>query len=190
VANNTWDNLLDPHSIARGTAKNTFTTFQEISAVAASNPLPMTGANELKPGSRIVIEAIGEFSTTGTPTLSVGSIYNASPGAAGGTALAQSAAITTASAAAAFPWHYRANGIVTTVGTSGIIYIHGILDLGTTLTALSPNAAPNTAAARSVTIDTTISARWGIGAAWGTSSVSNTITVDVFNVQLLNQGKT
>jgi hypothetical protein len=79
---------------------------------------------------------------------------------------------------------------VTTVGTSGIIYIHGILDLGTTLTALSPNAAPNTAAARSVTIDTTISARWGIGAAWGTSSVSNTITVDVFNVQLLNQGKT
>lgn len=190
MANNTWDNLLDPHPTARGGAKNTFTAYQDVAGTAASQPLPMTAANELKLGSRVIVEAIGEFSTTVTPTLQIGGIYNAVAGAAGGTAFAQSAAITTGSGAAAWPWHYRATGIVTQVGTSGIIYIHGILDLGTSLTAFSGNAAPVTAAARSVTIDTTISARWGLGAAFSASSVSNQVIVDMFNVLIANQGKT
>lgn len=190
MANNTWKNLLDPHHVARGTAKNTFTTYQDVYGVAASQPLPMSAANELKLGTRIEIEAWGEFSTTGTPTLQIGAIYNATAAAAGGTALAQSAAITTATGAAAFPWHYHACGVVTATGTSGVLYMHGILDLGTSLTAFASSAAPVTAAARSVAVDTTISARWGIGAAWGTSSASNSITVDMANFTVLNQGKT
>jgi len=190
MPNNTWDNLVDPHLVARGDSKSAFTSYQDVAGTAASKPLPTVGANELKIGTKLVIEAIGEFSTTGTPTLQIGLIYNASAGAAGGTALAQSAAITTGSGAASWPWHYRANGIITTTGTSGVIYIHGILDFGTSLTALSPNACPTTAAARSVTINTTTAASFGLGAAWSASSASNIIIVDVFNVQILNQGKT
>lgn len=190
MANNTWKNLLDPHPVARGDAKNTFTAYQDVAGTAATKPLPQTAAYELKAGTRVEIEAWGEFSTTATPTLQIGAIYNATTGAAGGTALAQSGAVTTASGAAAFPWHYHVGGVVTTVGTSGVIYIHGVLDLGTSLTAFAASACPVTAAARSVTIDTTIAAKWGLGATWGTSSASNGITVDVFNVTVLNQGKT
>lgn len=189
MGNNTWQNTLDPHAIARGTAKNTFTTNQDVAA-ATTGVLPMSYANELKVGTKVIIEAWGEFSTTGTPTLQIGGIYGATPGTVGGTAFAQSAAITTGSGAASWPWHYRAGGIITAVGTSGTLYIHGILDLGTSLTAVSASPCPITAGARSVTINTTTANSWGLGAAWGTSSVSNSITVDVFNVEIVNQGKT
>lgn len=186
IGNNTWDNLLDPHPIARGSAKNTFTAYQDISPL----PLPSSGQNELKVGTKVVIEASGEFSTTGTPTLQIGAIYGAAVGAAGGVAVAQSAAVTTGSGAAAWPWRYRYSGIVTAVGSSGVLYGSGVLDLGTSLTALSSSPCPITAAARSATIDTTVSKLWGIGAAWSVSNAANSITVDVFNLQILNQGKT
>lgn len=190
MGNNTWDNVLDPHPVARGDAKNTFTSYQDVAGTAATKPLPMTYANELKIGTRIEIEARGEFSTTGTPTLSIGAIYGATAGAAGGTALAQSAAITTGSGAAAWPWHYNISGIITAAGTSGVLYCQGILDLGTSLTAVTSQWCPTTAAGRSVTIDTTVAKSWGLGAAWGTSSASNQIIVDTFTVHILNQGKT
>jgi hypothetical protein len=180
MGNNTWDNCLDPHAVARGTAKTTFTAIQDISPT----PLPQSYANELKLGTKIVVEAVGEFSTTGTPTLAIGVYYGA---------VAQvwnSGTITTGSGAAAWPWHLRWNGIVTTVGSSGVLYGHGILDLGTSLTAWSPSSVPVTAAARSVAVDTTAAKSWGIAATWGTSSASNSITVDLLNVQILNQGKT
>jgi hypothetical protein len=184
--NQTWENLLDPHPIARGAAKNTFTAFQDVSPL----PLPALLANELKVGSKVELEAFGEFSTTGTPTLQIGFIYGATAGAAGGVTLAASGAITTASAAAAFPWHAKWVGTVTAVGTSGVIYGAGILDLGTSLTAFAASAMPITAAARSVAIDTTAAKLLGVGAAWGTSSASNSITVDLFTAKIVNQGKT
>jgi len=180
VGNNTWKNLLDPHPTARGAAKNTFTAIQDISPT----PLPMSYANELKLGTRVEIEAWGEFSTPVTPTLAIGVYYGA---------VAQvwnSGTITTGSGAAAWPWHIHWAGIVTTVGASGVLYGSGVLDLGTSLTAFAASAVPVTAAARSVTIDTTAAKSWGIAGTWGTSSASNTITVDVFNVHILNQGKT
>lgn len=186
MGNNTWDNALDPHPVARGSAKNTFTTYQDVSPL----PLPSSYANELKVGTKVIIEAYGEFSTTGTPTLQVGAIYGATAGAAGGVAVAQSAQITTGSGAAAWPWHYKYGGIVTAVGSSGVLYGSAVFDLGTSLTAIAASPAPVTAAARSATIDTTVAKLWGIGATWGTSSASNSITVDVFTVQILNQGKT
>ena len=186
MGNNTWDNTLDPHATARGAAKNTFTTYQDVSPL----PLPSSYANELKLGTKVVIEASGEFSTTATPTLQIGAIFNATAGAAGGTAIAQSAAITTGTGAASWPWHYRYQGLITAVGTSGVLYGSGILDLGTSLTALSSSPCPVTAAARSITVNTTVAALWGIGAAWSASSASNSITVDDFRVQIMNQGKT
>ena len=190
MGNNTWDNVLDPHPIARGDAKNTFTAYQDVAGTAATKPLPMTYANELKVGTRIEIEARGEYSSLTGATLTIGAIYGASAGAAGGTALAQSGTVTAGTTPAAWPWHYNISGIITAVGTSGVIYCQGILDVGTSLTAVSSSWCPTTAAARSVTIDTTTAKSWGLGASWGASSASNTITVDTFSVHVLNQGKT
>lgn len=188
MGNSTWVNSLDPFTLARGAAKNTFTAWQDISPL----PLPATYANELKIGTAIELEARGEFSTTGAPTLQLGFIYGAVAGAAGGTVIAQTPAFTTGSGAAAWPWHLHYTGIVTAIGASGLtIYGHGICDFPTSLTALTASAYPATAAARSVaSLDSTTMKLWGVGAAWGASSASNQIIVDVFSATLYNQGKT
>jgi hypothetical protein len=191
MGNNTWQQVLDPFPKSLGTAKNNFTAYQDVAGVAADlSSLPSSMPGDLKRGTKLQIEAFGEFSTTLTPTLQIGGIYGAVPGAAGGTAFAQSGLITTASGAAAFAWHYNAWGIITQVGSSGTLYITGILDLGTSLTALASSWCPITAAARTVTIDTTTQKLWGLGATWGTASTSNTITVAGFRVEVMNQGLT
>src|SRR4051812_27037946 len=180
MGNNTWDNVLDPHPTARGSAKNTFTAIQDISPT----PLPQTYANELKLGTKVDIHASGEFSTTGTPTLAIGVYYGA---------VAQvwnSGTITTGTGAAAWGWHLDWWGVCTAVGTSGVLYGHGYLTLGTSLMAFAVSAIPVTAAARSVTVDTTVAKSWGVAGTWGTSSASNQVICDVLNVKVLNQGKT
>jgi hypothetical protein len=186
--NQTWENLLDPFPNARGAAANTFTTAKDVSPTA----LPSLDANMLKLGSKVELEAFGEFSTTGTPTLQIEFLYGVAAGALASTGVivAASGAILTASGAASFPWHVKWVGTVTAVGTSGVIYGQGILDLGTTLIAFASSSLPVTAAARSVTIDTTVAKTLGVGAAWGTSSASNSITVDVFTAKVVNQNKT
>lgn len=186
--NNTWENALDPYPTARGVAGNTFTTAKDVSPVQ----LPFVAANELKLGSKVELEAYGEFSTTGTPTLQIMFLYGVAAGALAstGVTLAASGAILTASGAAAFMWHAKWVAVVTAVGSAGVIYGHGILDLGTSLTgAPAPSPMPITAAARAVTIDTTATKTLGVGAAWGTSSASNSITVDHFTAKIVNQGK-
>lgn len=188
MGNLTWVNLLDPFPSARGTAVTTFTTARDVSPT----PLPSTNGTDLKLGSKVELEAWGEFSTTGTPTLQLGFIYGVAAGAAasGGVTIAASGTITTASAAAAFPWHLYYCGVVTAVGTSGVLYGQGQLDLGTSLIAFAISSAPITAAARSVTIDTTVAKTFGVMAAYGTSSASNSVTVDLFTAKVVNQGKT
>jgi hypothetical protein len=190
MGNNTWEQCLDPFKRSRGTAKASFTSYQDVFGVASDlGSLPQSQPQDLKLGTKIQCEAFGEFSTTGAPTLQIGGIYGAVPAAAGGTGFAQSGVITTGSGAAAWMWHWNAWGIITTVGTSGVMYIHGILDLGISLTGVpATSPCPTTAAARAVTIDTTVAKLWGLGAAWGTSSASNTITVDGFRVEIMTQG--
>lgn len=190
MGNNTWDNVLDPHPVARGDSKNTFAAYQDVAGTAATKPLPMTYANELKIGTRIEIEARGEFTCLAAATIQIGSIYGATAGAAAGVALAQSGVITVTGTPTAWPWHYNISGVVTAVGTSGVLYCQGILDLGTALTTMASSWCPTTAAARSVTIDTTVAKSWGLGCAYGASSASNQIIVDTFSVHVLNQGKT
>lgn len=187
MSNLTWENLLDPMPSARGSAIASFTTAKDVSPT----PLPQLAANELKLGSKLELEAFGEFSTTATPTLQIEFLYGVASGglASSGVILAASGAITTGTASA-WPWHAKWVGIVTSLGSSGVIYGHGILDLGTSLTAFAASAMPVTAAARSVTIDTTTVKTLGLGAAWNASSGSNSITVDHFSAKLINQGKT
>lgn len=175
-----------PFHTAAGTAVNTFTTNRDVSP----NPTPNIEAGRLKTGRRIKVEAQGNFSTTGTPTLQLG-VYVGLPGATGQPAaltsiLAQSAAITTGSAAASWPWRMEYLGLITAHGTSGTILGQGDLELGTSLTAFSDNAMPTTAAARTVTRDTTIAWCFGVCAAFSASSASNQVQVDYLNVLIMN----
>lgn len=193
MPNMTFTNLIDPHVVDRGSAKNSFTAYQDVAGASGSGLLlPVTVANELKLGSIIRLEAWGEFTTTGTPpTMSLGFIYGATRGAAGGVAIGQTSLATAPSSAAAWPWHAKWCGKVRAVGDAGTIYGSGILDLGSSLTAFTPQAMPPTAAARNVTgIDTTLAKAWGVGVQFGTSNASHQVIVDIFNVEILNQGKT
>lgn len=157
-----------------GAAFNTFTTRQDVTGVGR---LPVIPAGTLRSGSQLEFDARGEFSTTGTPTLSIG-FYIGTQVPAITTVVAESAAITTGSGAAAWAWEMHWEGLVTDALVAGSMTGHGYLKLGTSLTAYAADAPiPTTAAARIVAIDTTIARAVGVCATWGTSSASNSIKV-------------
>ena len=164
---------LTPLHVADGSAFNTFTTFQDISP----SPQLVIPQQMMDVGMELYLYAHGEFSTTGTPTLSVGFWFNGSAGAAPATILAQSSAITTGTGAAAWPWEAWWRGRLRSIGSAGSFKGTGSLILGTSLTAVSLNPIPVTQALRTVSVDTTANRAVGVGAAWGTSSASNSITV-------------
>lgn len=173
-----------PFATAIGAAFATFTTRQFIDPL----PVPVILPYQLRPGTRLKIEAEGEFSTTGTPTLSIGcalGIVGATGALATPIVLAEYTAAATGSGAAAWPWRLEYRGIVVGVGTAGSIVGQGTVDLGTSLTAQSGISIPSTLALRTVAIDTTISRGVGIVATWGTSSASNSIKV--YNVSTMLQ---
>lgn len=156
-------------------------------------PLPVVYGNEMRIGTKVELEVRGEFSTTGTPTFRLGFAYGiTSPGGllSTGVELAGSALTATGSGAAAWPFHLHYRGLITAIGASGVIYGHGILDLGTSLTAITSTAIPVTAAARSKTISTTVQAPFSVFAEFGTSAAGNQVIVDVFTAKINNQGKT
>ena len=173
-----WQQPLPPFHIASAAAYANSVTLSDVS------PLPHKSfpANYLVIGTELEITAWGQFSTTGTPTLLLGFYY----GAVAGVALAATAATTTGSGAAAWPWSMVYYGKVRTIGTTGTITGQGVLQLGTSLTASTAVALPATAAARTVTIDTTTLKNITVGAQWGTQSVSNTLTCDDFSVKIIN----
>lgn len=189
MGNNTWANVLDPHPITRGAATASFTTAKDISPT----PLAVSYANELKVGTKVQLEAAGEYSTTGTPTFRLGFAYGiTSIGGllSTGVELAASDLVATVTTAAAWSWHINYFGTITAVGATGVIYGHGFIDLSSSLIAAATKPIPITAAARSKTIDTTAMKTWHVFAEWGTSSASNTVTCDYFSVKIENQGKT
>lgn len=164
---------LTPLHVADGAAFNSFTTFQDVSPA----PQLVIPQQMLDVGLELYLYANGEFSTTGAPTLSVGFWFNGSAGAAPAAILAQSNTITTGTGAAAWPWEAWWRGRLRSLGSAGSFKGTGELILGTSLTAQSLNPMPTTQAARTVSVDTTANRAVGVGAAWGTSSASNSITV-------------
>jgi hypothetical protein len=178
-----WIAPLPPFRVASGAAFNTFTTLQQI-LVDSTHPAPFIPANMLDVGMELHLEADGEFSNTSTPTLGLGFMMGAATPV---TALATTTALTTTTGAVSWPWHAEWHGQVRAVGTAGTIYGSGWWIIGTALNTMSAiQAIPVTAAARSVTWDTTAAQALAPGAVWGTSSVSNTIKVDQFRVWLVN----
>lgn len=173
MARQYWVAPYPPLHIVSGAAFNTFTAYQDISPAPAIK-LP---ANFLEPGTGIEIQALGHFSNTGTPTLSIGFFW--------GTAavpLGQSALITTTTGATAWPWRLWYRGRVRAIGTAGSIYGQGSIDLGTSLTAITSQSTPTTQALRTSAIDTSVEKVVGVGAQWGTSNAANTITTELLSV--------
>lgn len=173
-----WVAPIPPFHIADGTALASSTTLTDISPA----PAIVLPANTLEQGTEFEIEASLTFSNTGTPNLSVGFYY----GAVAGSALAASSAVATTTGATNWPilLHYR--GRVRSVGSSGSIYGQGWLKLGTALTAFTTRPIPEVAASRTVTIDTTAAKSITVGAQWGTSSASNTITCNDISFRLID----
>lgn len=173
---------VSPFPTAIGTAINTFTTRRDVSP----QPLPVIQGGTLRLGSKIKVEAEGEFSTTGTPTLSIG-VYL---GTVAGVISHQweYTAAATGSGAAAWPWRLEWRGLVTgTLGTTTTIVGMGEVELGTSLTACSTIQIPSTAALRTVaTVDTTIARAIGICATYSVSSGSNGITTYNLSAMILN----
>src|SRR5215471_12110267 len=166
----TWEALLNsPQPTADGTALASSVTLTDISPV---NPTVTLPANFQYPGTAFKLTAFGIFSTTATPTLLLGFYY----GGVAGTALVTSGAITTGSGVTNVPWHMEAYLTVRSVGATGTIKIHGWVDLGTSVSAVSHLPMPSTANTGTVTIDTTAAKLITVGAQWGTSSASNTVT--------------
>lgn len=137
----------------------------------------MIPANLLEVGSLIRWRATGRFSTTGTPTLLIGLYY----GGVAGVAVCATAAVTTPSAVTNQTWAFEGEARVRTASATGTI-----LGVGTAsnISTVATNMAPATAPA-AATIDTTAAKAITIGAQWGTSSASNTITCHNFNVELV-----
>lgn len=170
-----WESVLNsPLPTAAGTAYNTSTTLTDVT-VAPQFTLP---ANSLIAGSGLRITAFGTFSNTATPTLLLGAYY----GGVAGVALAATGATTTTTGATNWPWRLELNVLVRSTGSSGTAMSQGFVDLGTSLTAVARIPIPATALA-TVTIDTTAAKTITIGAQWGTSSASNTLTLHGFQVE-------
>jgi hypothetical protein len=173
-----------PFAIAASAAFNTFTTKQNVTTLGN---VPVIPAGKLRAGSKLSIRAAGNFSTTGTPTLSLGLWFGTRALSMTGD-LAISSAITTGSAAAAWPWILEWDALCTKADVAGVLLGQGKLYLGTALTTFAaPVPIPITAALRTIsTFDTTIERAIGVSAAFSASSASNQVQVDDLRVMLLN----
>lgn len=170
-----------PFHTAVGATFGTFTTKQDVSP----QPLPVIQGGVLRPGAKVWIKAVGEFSTTGTPTLALG-FYIGTVAGSITTDIALSSVITTGSGAAAWSWDLEWNGVCTSVGTAGSVTGSGILQLGTSLTAVTATPIPITQALRTFAWDTTIARAIGVSGTWGTSSASNTLRTNNLQVLITN----
>jgi hypothetical protein len=170
-----WMSMLNsPSRKEAGAALATSTTLTDISA-APQFTLP---ASFLQEGSTLSLRAWGVFSTTATPTLLLGFYY----GGVAGVALGTTGAITTATTLTNVPWRIQMDVDVWTDGTTGTAKTQGWCGFGTSVSAWSFLPIPNTANTGTVTIDTTAAKVLSVGAQWGTSSASNTITCHGFKV--------
>lgn len=179
MARQYWVASIPPIHTADGSAYASSTTLTDVSPT----PNITLPANFLEPGVEIEITAEGQFSNTSTPTLLLGFYY----GGVAGAALAASTTVTTITGATAWAWQMRYRGTVRSIGSTGSINGQGALYMPASLTQFqAAYCIPATAAARTVTIDTTTAKTITVGAQWGTSNASNTLTCNNITVQTLS----
>lgn len=143
--------------------------------------------NYMSDGRVIRIRAFGKLSTTGTPTI----IFAIRWGGVGGDILAQTEAITTASASANFNWSLEAIVQTRSNGATGTLLAMGVVVLQT-----NQGADPTTKshvfsvsggdAPAAVTVDLTTEKALAITADWSAQSASNTLTGMLLTIDSLN----
>jgi hypothetical protein len=172
-------NQLPPVDITNRPSVASFTTFQDVYGA----PQKIIPQQQLEVGFSLELEAWGYFSTTGTPTLSLGFWFNGAALAAPTTILAQTAAITTGSGAALWPWHLHWEGALQAANTGaagGTWDGMGEYGLGTSLTAWATGPFPVTDALRTVTADVSGARAIGVGAAFSAAAAGNLVVVKKF----------
>ena len=178
---------LPPVDITSRPAVNAFTTFQDIYG-APQKILPKA---RMEPGLTIELFAGGTYGTTGTPTMSGGFWINGAALAAPTTILGQSQlAVSGASGQAAGYWNSYLRATLRAIGTGAAggswRIASGFLKIASTTSpfnTLAEWSIPVTDALRTVTFDCTADRALGVGWQWGTSSASNTVTVDSFELR-------
>lgn len=176
MARSYWIAPKEPLHIADGTALASSTTLTDISPGGTTNAVTFA-PNELVLGQRLEFYAFGRYSTTGTPTLLIG-VYI---GGVAGAALCATSALTTVSGVTNRSWRLEGHAQVRAVGSSGsVLGIAEVSNITTNGTDLAPATAPTAA-----TWDTTASKIFTVGAQWGTSSASNTVTCHYFGVRVV-----
>jgi hypothetical protein len=179
-----WEACTNSPSEGAGTALSNSTTLTDIGPA----PQYVVPANYAYQGQRWKISGYGIYSTTGTPTLTLGVYW----GGVAGTAIGVTTTMTTASGAASFPWRLEFDLNVRTIGSSGTVWGNGYVLLGASLTAYGAASGSATvytlpaSQTQPVTINTTTANAWSIGAQWGTANSSNTVTCEDLIVELLN----
>jgi hypothetical protein len=172
-----WRSVLNSPGVGAGTPLASSTTLTDISPA----PQLVLPANYLYPGQRLRMTGYGIFSNTSTPTLLIGGYY----GGVASTALAATGSVTTVASAASWPWQFALDIYVRSTGSSGSVWANGTVNIGTALTGFTTLAIPNTQT-QPITINTTTANALTIGAIWGTSSASNTITCEDLYVEALS----
>jgi hypothetical protein len=165
----TWESVLNAPGVGAGSALLSSATLSDISPA----PQIVVPANYMYENQRFRVKGYGIYSSTSTPTLTLGVYY----GGVAGTALAVTAANAVASGAASYPWRLELDIYIRTVGSTGTVWVNGWAKVGSSLTAYTEYALPSSQT-QPISINTTTANALTIGAQWGTSSSSNTITCE------------
>ncbi len=142
------------------------------------------------PGQTLHLFAAGVYGDTGTPTLITGFYINTQTTAGGtgvgGQALAATTTVTGGSSQTNLPWVIEAYATFTAVGSSGTVLAYGWAMLGLTTTTQTISLIPFTTPQTALTVDTTKGQILSVGAKWSATSASNTLTCNVFTVDIRN----
>ncbi|SRR6266566_6647202 len=177
-----WESVLNSPGLGAGAALLSSVTLTDVSPA----PQLIIPAGFFYAGQALRLTACGVFSTTGAPTLLTGFYTGPSTGAGvAGVALAASGAVATGSGVTNVPWRMEATCTVRTIGTAGTVITQGVQYIGTSVSAWGNTPLPIIALA-TVSFDMTVSRVITVGAQWGTSSASNTLTCHQFLIEALN----
>lgn len=177
---------LGPFAPTIGVAYASFTTKKDVSPL----PIPRILAGRLEQGSIIEFDANGEYSSLTGAAMGLGLHLGTYDDAAASVPAIVTdivlAAITTGTTPASWPWRIRGKYKVIKTGATGQMQGSCILDLGTSLSAITSSSLPITAGARIVAINTSVENRVGVSGSWGASSASNIIQTYTLDVQISN----
>jgi len=179
-----WSAPVGPLTAADGTPVTAATLTDATSNVLfLGKTIP---AGMLEQGSVLRLRARGELTIGSTAdTLTLGFYY----GGIAGAAIAAGAALAVVVSETAVPWWMEYEGEIRTTGTAGTIKGSGLIHLPGATTGLATAQTvypiPQTAAARTVTIDTSLAKVVTVGAAWSATTGAPTLTCYSLSVEIL-----